>query len=408
MAMSELGRLRFLCAATTALLSVAIVGGGCGDDTSSTGAGGSGANGTGGDGTGGTGGQGPQCSLDAQRGAPLDLPADTWTWVDFPDSLCMNGTPTGIAVNPSSTSKKVVIFLMGGNACFNQISCAITANTDGYAKPEWDDEAADITTAQFFDRTDADNPLRDYTYVYVPYCTGDVHAGDASDVTIGSDTWQFHGRKNMEAYLKRLVATYGDADQVLLTGVSAGGFGAAISYDLVASAFCNTDVALIDDSGPPMGANFLAPCLQKHMMETWGLDKTLPADCPDCKPADGAFAEPYVKYILAKYPEATLGLVSTEGDSTIRNFWGFGENNCASLMGAPDPYSEEKYKAGLEDLRDRIVAGQGRFKLFMSPGTEHVLLDNDPTTVVAGGVTLKDWLTQALTNDPAWDDVNDP
>lgn len=390
-----LARFRLAFAALTSVSAVALAGGGCGDDSQSTG----------GTGAGGVGGSAPTCSLDAQLGETLDLPKDTWTWVDFPDSLCMNGTPTGIAVNPSSTSNKLVIFLEGGNACFNVVSCQITVNTDGFGAAQWEDDDAGARTQQYFDRTDPNNPFKDYSYAYVPYCTGDVHSGDASNVAIGSKTWQFHGRKNIEAYLKRLVPTFRGADQIVLTGVSAGGFGAAVSYDTVASAFCNNDVVLIDDSGPPMGSQFLAPCLQKHMMETWGFDRTLPADCADCRPADGAFAEPYVRYIVGKYPESTLGLISTESDVTISQFWGFGENNCASLMGAPDPYPAGKYKQGLEDLRDRIIGGQGNFKLFMIPGSEHVLLDNDPTTVTVGGANLKDWLTKALSGDPTWSNV---
>lgn len=317
----------------------------------------------------------------------------------------MNGTPTGIGVNPSSTSNKLVIFLMGGNACFNLASCASTANKNGYGADKWAADTDGVRAAQFFDRSDPDNPLKDYSFVFVPYCTGDVHAGDRSDVDVAGQTWQFHGRKNMLAYLKRLVPTFRDVDQVLLTGVSAGGFGAAVSYDVVASAFCETDVVLIDDSGPPMGEAFLAACLQKHISDTWGFAGTLPADCADCRPANGAFAEPYVKYLLNKYPDRTLGIISTEGDTTIRQFWGFGENNCASLNGTPAPYDPTKYKAGLEDLRDRIVGDAGRFGLFMVPGTEHVLLDNDPTTVTVGGVTLKDWLTQAVNNDPGFGSV---
>lgn len=406
---SPLRSFRFLCALATASLPLLLLGGGCGDDESSGGGGGTGGTGTGGDATGGGGGQAGACLLDAELGAPLDLPMDTWSWVDFPESLCMNGTPTGIAVNPSSTSNKVVIFLMGGNACFNLASCAITANQNGYGADKWNADADGIRESQAFDRADPDNPLKDYTFVYVPYCSGDVHAGDRGDVPISGKNYQFRGRQNLIAFLKRLVPTFRDADQVVLAGVSAGGFGAALNYDLVASAFCETnDVMLIDDSGPPMGDAYLTPCLQKHMGETWGFDNTLPTDCAECKQASGAFAEPYVKYLLAKYPERTLAVISSEQDSTIRNFWGYGENNCMDLGGLPPPYEGTKYTAGLEDLRDRIVGDAGRFGLFMVPGDEHVFLDNDPTSVTVDGVTLKDWLLQALNNDPAFGNVSQP
>ena len=39
---------------------------------------------------------------------------------------------------------------------------------------------------------------------------------------------------------------------------------------------------LIDDSGPPMDDQYLAPCLQAHWRGLWGLDGNFPADCADC------------------------------------------------------------------------------------------------------------------------------
>ena len=108
----------------------------CGDDTgtgaSTTGGGGSGGveegggGGTAGSGgTGGTGGTGG-----AGASGPINAPADEWTFIDFPEAVCMNGTPTGIAINPHASSEDVLIFLEGGNACFNLISCLSTANLD--------------------------------------------------------------------------------------------------------------------------------------------------------------------------------------------------------------------------------------------------------------------------------------
>ncbi len=32
-------------------------------------------------------------------GVPITATAETWSWVDFPDSKCASGAPTGMAVN---------------------------------------------------------------------------------------------------------------------------------------------------------------------------------------------------------------------------------------------------------------------------------------------------------------------
>ena len=47
-------------------------------------------------------------------GAAIDAPAETWTWVPFPDAYCANGETTGIAVNLTGRSDRVVLYLEGG------------------------------------------------------------------------------------------------------------------------------------------------------------------------------------------------------------------------------------------------------------------------------------------------------
>ena len=55
--------------------------------------------------------------------APIVAPNEAWTWVDFTDSQCANGAPTGIAVNPTSKSGDVLFYLQGGGACWDETTC---------------------------------------------------------------------------------------------------------------------------------------------------------------------------------------------------------------------------------------------------------------------------------------------
>lgn len=380
--------------------SAALVG--CGDDTSSSGGNGGGTgtagnSATGGNATAGGGGQGGGSSLTPEA----------WNWVDIEGSECLNGTPTGIGVNPSTTSDNIVFFLQGGNACFNFASCVVTANPNGYDKAAF--EAKDLPsleTIDWMDRSNPANPLKDYTYVYIPYCSGDLHAGDADDVMVGNKARQFHGYRNVGLAVDFIKPLFPSAEKVLLTGVSAGGFGAALNYDRVATAFGpNVKTTLIDDCGPPMGDPYVPTCLQKHFKDTWGLDKTLPADCTGCTTDN--FVPAYVDYILNKYPERSIGLISSEQDATIRSFMSFGLNNCSNINGGPTDYDPLQYTAGLEDLRDN-VATSGRFALFLVPGDEHVFLDNGIGAVTTGGVKLEDWISDAIAEDPAWTSASTP
>src|SRR5207253_2454278 len=102
----------------------------------------------------------------------------------------------------------------------------------------------------------AKNPFADANFVYVPYCTGDVHIGSATvdmDVNGTKKTTYFWGAKNLDMYLARLVPTFPQTTRVILTGISAGGYGAYLNVDRVRSAF-GVRVDVIDDSGPPFDA----------------------------------------------------------------------------------------------------------------------------------------------------------
>src|ERR1700683_4943900 len=81
----------------------------------------------------------------------------------------------------------------------------------------------------FFDRTAAANPFKDYSYVYVPYCTGDNFAG-ANVVQYGGMTAMHVGFRNVSAFLSRIVPTFPAATHVVLAGSSAGGFGAIFNW----------------------------------------------------------------------------------------------------------------------------------------------------------------------------------
>lgn len=344
---------------------------------------------------------------------PIEAPAETWTWVPFPDSHCINGSPTGIGVNILPGATKVMIFLMGGNACFNQASCFVTANLDGYGEAKFNNDVRTVEGTPAFDRTRDENIFKDASYVYVPYCTGDVHAGSNMDGQVAGSRYTFMGYDNMRQYLDRLVATFPGATEVVLTGVSAGGFGAMLNFDQVQRAFgSGVRVTLIDDSGPPMTTEYLAACLQAHFRATWGFDEGVLAGCADCLATpDQSFIEPYFDYLMGLYADRNFAVISSDGDDVIRGFWGFGRDQCSRLNDfLPPAYPAATFRLGLESFRDEIAMGRANVGLFMKTGSaRHVWLAPDPIwTITQDGVTLSDWLDQAIRDDAAWTHVPAP
>src|SRR5262249_29862487 len=225
-------------------------------------------------------------------GQPLTAPDMMWTYTDFPDTKCRDGSPAGLAVSLNSASTKVMIFLQGGGACFDSVTCGTNPTNTSAQKT--------AQTAGVFDRSNAANPVKDWNFVFIPYCTGDTFIGTKDDGMVQGVTGMQHfmGRPNMEKFLNRIVPTFPKATQVLLTGVSAGGFGAASNSYLVQRAFGSVPVTMIDDSGPPMSSMYIPTCLQQKWRTTWGLDGSLLADCGASCPNKDDFTMDYTKFVM--------------------------------------------------------------------------------------------------------------
>jgi len=248
----------------------------------------------------------------------------------------------------------------------------------------------------------AENPVRDWNAIYVPYCTGDVHGGDGEGVDVpglGNPKGQeFVGYENIDRFLSRIVPTFAGATDVLLTGVSAGGFGAALNYDRVARAFCPVPVTLIDDSGPLMANTFLAPCLQRQWRDLWNLKATLPGGCADCVDKEGGGIINYATYIAREWPKSKLGLISSTRDSVISFFFGFGANDC----GLPVPLKGDAYAAGLADLRDHYLSSSGGWGTYFVDSTLHTYLGGPGFyTTKVNGKKLSSWVAEMLAGAPS-------
>jgi hypothetical protein len=319
----------------------------------------------------------------------IAAPADTWTWVPFADSACGNGEPTGIGVSLHPGSRRLLIFLQGGGACWDGLTCygvQSAANlVTGYGEGDFASEARGLAGFTLFNRANAANPWRDANLVYVPYCTGDVHSGDhVVEYHWGSRSVRtFHvGARNLDAFLARLTRTVPDAERVTLSGLSAGGFGAGIHWERVANAFPGVRVDLVDDSGPPM-----AP--PANLWSTWrrAWNPQLPAACAECRDHLDALLPYYARRFP---PPARFGLISYTQDTTISTFFGV---------------TPQQFETQLNEVTARLINPIPNARHFYVAGQGHVLLGSNGRARGADGTTLITWLGQLNGDDPAWANV---
>jgi hypothetical protein len=323
-------------------------------------------------------------------GPPLPAsPPDQWMWFDVPGSTCNDGSPTGLGINRSPTdSRSVLIFLNGGGACWDYTTCyqLRTASTGPYGQVQFSSMLGSVS-GSVFDRTLLENPFRDWNLVFLPYCTGDVHAGDnAATYTTGgqpSRTWNHRGRANMVAFLRRLAATFYEPDKLVLSGSSAGGFGASFNYDLARRYWPYGTMYLINDSGPVFAGDAIPPFLREAWFASWRIENVLDPLCTSCRKDLSS----YLPIIANKYPRDRAALLSFTQDRVIRSFF-LQDGNA--------------FEANLYDLSARVLDPLPSYRYYYLTGDTHTLLPTASTRTSADGVPLFDWLTQMVSDDPAW------
>jgi hypothetical protein len=99
-------------------------------------------------------------------------------WTRIPggaETGCALGTPYAFFHREGDDSRSLLVWFQGGGACWDWVSCSGLFDSDVA-----DDELSPY--AGIFDRSNPENPFRDFEIVFVPYCTGDVHVGDTTRV----------------------------------------------------------------------------------------------------------------------------------------------------------------------------------------------------------------------------------
>jgi hypothetical protein len=326
---------------------------------------------------------GPSCNDHCQADGVIDAPARTWTWVPFTNAYCANGSTTGIGVNPGDAGGRLVIYLMGGGACWDENTCYVARTAfhieSGYDASEFAVDAA-LLGNSIFNRNDATNPFRDDSFVFVPYCTGDVHAGSNPTADYGGRITRHVGYQNMAAFLARIVPTFPDANRVILSGSSAGGYGALANWWQTQQAFGALRVDLIDDSGPPLPAPYASEDLEQTWRTAWNLAAAAPPGCTAC--ADGFDA------IIPFYGTTMTGrraaLLSYDQDFVISSFY---------------VISGTQFQSAIDVLATAMAPLEG-WRHFYVAGNGHTLLGTP--NVAQSGVTVREFVTKMVEDDPGW------
>ena len=367
---------------------------------------------------------------EAESSMPATPPPAGWKWYAIENTFCRDGSGNGIYVRDTGADK-LLIYFEGGGACTTAGFCHFNPhNVDSVLTGDGETvlgtalavgEGRQMPGAYtfgalegIFAENNTQNPFNGWNMVYIPYCTGDVHFGtnEAGTVPNVPEKQKFVGYLNTKNFVSRIVPTFKDrVSRVVVTGASAGSFGAALNFSMISDSFNPVRVDAILDSGAPFEDAQWPACLQKSWREIWGLNDSLPPDCTECFNADGGGMIGLADFLMRKHAVGNVAAISGVHDEVIRLFFTPGENNC-EIIATADPfeitagqilgvelYPADKYQTALINLREKYVS-TGRLASYLFGGEISSLHQHtfrarfyEPVT---GGKTIAQFVTEFL------------
>lgn len=189
---------------------------------------------------------------------PAEPKPGKWYRVPMDRYVVADGTPYHFSFR-KGTENKLMVFLHGGGVSWNTYMAARPFRIDAedmrdcYYSAKAEDYGV-LGSHGILSSRDC-NPFRNWNIISLPYCTGDCHCGTAEFPYIALDESRqilhHHGYTNLTAAIRKAMTWTGSTpERLLVTGNSAGGFGAALVTDTVMGLFPDCqDVTCFVDSG---------------------------------------------------------------------------------------------------------------------------------------------------------------
>lgn len=286
---------------------------------------------------------------------------------------CLRGDPFSMATRDRH-SDNLLIYLQGGGSCSSAVCSATTT-----ANPQ-------IPGIGITSKNDTLNPVADWNVVYVPYCDGSLHYGDA-DHEAEMPPRYHHGLRNLSAALDVGVATFPKAKKILLAGSSAGGLGTIYASLLVRLLYPDAQLFVFNDSGS--GISTPDGSRAKITRSEWATQQLIPESCADC--AASPHSTPVISWTLERDPGVRVAFFSAYEDSVLADTF--------LMIGGP------AFKKALLDETGKVVkVDPKRAKRFFIEGMQHTAASNLHGTMV-NGTTLAQWLGFMLNGDTKWVDT---
>ena len=355
------------------------------------------------------------CAPAEEAPEPVDLEApladltEGWNTITPGGSTtCSDGSPFRFFVRAADPTQ-LVFYLQGGGGCWNAQTC------DPQGNPTYTMTAVEELPAPSTDESGEEpaygisafnhpeNPFADHSFVFVPYCTGDVHIGDrdtAYEVPATEEeparqvTIHHRGYTNGRAALDWTYEHFLGPETVFITGSSAGSIPSPVYARHFAENYPDARVTALGD-----GAGGYRNLTDSRPHESWGTLAAL-SHFENMNEVDSdsfSFEALYIQAAKA-HPEAMFTRYDTAEDDVQIQFL---EIAGTDVSGGLQPLLD----ANEADI-DAALEGQDNYRSYIAAGELHtIMLRPQFYTYESDGVKIRDWVA-SLAAGEAVDDVH--
>jgi hypothetical protein len=333
---------------------------------------------------------------------PTDYEGRTFT------PVCMDGSPYRFYAR-RGTVNKLVVYYQGGGACWEQLTCSVPV-CDKSVKDAEDDP--NRVHSGFADLANPANPFKDWSAVFVSYCSCDIHFGDAAQDYANTDPAhpvhvEHRGYQNAKVVEKWAREHFLAPEFVFVTGSSAGAYGAWFNAPLLHKVWPTARFSVLADAGNGVVTQEF---LTKYF-PNWNFEANLPPDIPELKQVldSGEGIPGYTEVIARTFPSTTWAHYSSAFDGGSGGQTGFynlmlnGNDPLQALTwwnGSCAFNSQMRMQASATAAA--IDAQDGNYRYYIGSGSRHTMWGSDKVYAdTTGGVpTLVDWIGAMLASQP--------
>jgi len=288
------------------------------------------------------------------------------------------------------TENKVVVYFFGGGASIN-----------GYTSERGKEFFATTASVQDFVASggigsDAEeNPFRDWTFLVLPYASGDFHSGTGEYhyTDGGKEKIVYHnGYNNYSAFIDAAKPYVGEPDTLLVTGFSAGGFATSLLADDVIDRF-------------PSAKN-ITVCVDSSLLLYDGWHETAvglwqsPEEISDRLTTDNIVLDSLTALYEKRGDSVKILFDCSYRDDTLMQYQSFihtGKMDKTKALGDRFQADLSKMVAGLQEN----IPGVGIYiwnygEDSETHNTQHTIISSNVFDKLEDGVSVADWIYAAM------------